>query len=102
MAARTLPQTKHTIVQHSGFGYGGDHMFAKGLETRRVATVALARKIEQAGGLLFDSYAKAEDFAEAAMYPPDNSGLIPSARGTFAGLEVDGLALYIPVREVVG
>ncbi len=102
MAARNLPSPKRTVVQHSGFGYNGDPIFSQGLETRQITTVAEARKVEKAGGILFDSYEEAERFADKAMYPADNRGMVPTARGTFSAVEIDGLALYIPVREVVG
>lgn len=90
---------QRTIVRHSGYGYAGNPQFARGLETRAVATKALAGKIRKAGGLLFEGpdggYGAAESYAEAEMYRT-TSGLIPAAPGTFAELEVDGLAVYIP------
>lgn len=91
----------HTVVQHSGFGYAGDTTFRRGLESRTV-TPAQARKVEKAGGILFETYVEAEDFAEKAMFPPGAFTMIPEARGTFSTVQVDGLAVYVPVREVVG
>jgi hypothetical protein len=103
---------KWTIVQHSGYGYAGKPGFEHAVETRMLATVAEQRRAKKAGGLLFDSWKEAEDFAEGANHPPDHeeialkgellSGLHPAAKGTFSKLLVDGLAIYIPVREVTG
>jgi hypothetical protein len=98
----SVSDDRYTVVQHSGYGYAEDPQFRQALETRRVSTAAEARKIERAGGLVL-SYEEAERFAEKAMYPPDaGNWLIPAAQGTFADLQVDGLAVYLPVREVVG
>lgn len=93
---------KWTVVQHSGFGYNGDPTFARGLESRRVTTKAESTRVERVGGLLFDSYGKAEDFCDTAAYPEGYVGLTPCARASFADATVDGLRIYVPVREVVG
>lgn len=102
MAARNLPSRKWTIVQHSGYGYGADPLFARGLESRVVTTVAEARRVEAAGGELFDSYNAAEDFVERASYPDGYGGLIPQAQGAFSEVLFDDLAIYIPIRQAVG
>lgn len=96
--------SKWVVVQHSGMGYRGDETFARMLETRMVSGKKIEMKVTKAGGILFDSYGEAEDFAEAAMYPPDNDNgsLIGKAQGTFSNEEIDGLRIYIPVRKVVG
>jgi hypothetical protein len=94
---------KWTVVQHSAMAAKGDATFARGLESSLVTTAADRTRVEQAGGLLFDSYGEAEDFCDTAMYPnPDYLGLVPQAAGTFSDLTVDGLKIYIPVREVLG
>lgn len=93
---------KITIVQHSGFGYGANPQFEAGVETRILHTKKEENLVTKVGGLLFDSYAKAEDFCEEAMYGSGNDGLIPEVKGTFSDKEIDGLRIYIPVREVVG
>jgi hypothetical protein len=96
--------SKWVVVQHSGYGYRGDETFKQMLETRMVTGKKIESKVTRAGGILFDSYGEAEDFAEAAMYPPesDNGSLIGKAQGTFSNEEIDGLAIYVPVRKVVG
>lgn len=99
-----MPSTdvKYTVVQHSAFGYKDDPQFEAGLETRRVTTQKAQRDVIKVGGLLFDGQHEAETFCDEAMYPVGVEGLIPAARGTFAALKVDSLAVYISVREVVG
>lgn len=90
----------YVIVQHSGFGYNADPQFEKGLETRRIPDKKTLTAIEKAGGVVME-YLAAEEFCEKAMYP-SNAGMIPNARGTFADLTVDGLRVYVPVRQIVG
>lgn len=91
---------KYTIVQHSAMGYKKDTCFAKGLESRSVVTPASQKRVQEAGGLLFDEWEEAEAYAEKEMYQPDNKSLIPNAPGTFSKHQVEGLALYIPVTKV--
>lgn len=94
-------KTKYAIVQHSGWGYKKDPQFIRGLEVRAVSGKEI-HAVEKAGGLLFDSYMAAQDFEDTAPYPPGYTKLIPNAQGTFSNLTIDGLAVYIPVRKVVG
>jgi hypothetical protein len=87
----------YTIVQHSGFGYGGNTQFEKALETRHVSTQRDAEAIRRAGGIVFQTYIAADGFTEREQYPPGHAGLIPDASGEFsATIKVDGLALYLP------
>lgn len=94
-----MPIDKYTVVQHSGFGYGGKTGFKQGLEVRAVTRQAEVRKVEKAGGILFDSYAEADKFCDEATEGP---GIYPQAKGNFAREAIDGLRIYIPVREVKG
>ena len=89
-----------TVVQHSAFAAKGDYTFRKGLESAHIRTKADRTKVEKAGGLLFETYGAAEDFAESAMFPQGYMGMVPKAQGTFAGQDIDGRAIYVPVREV--
>jgi hypothetical protein len=57
--------------------------------------------VEGVGGVLLDSYEDASDLAEQVNYPPETQGLYPAAKGTFAEQKIEGLAIYVPVREVV-
>jgi len=92
-----------TIVQHSAYGYKGNPQFKQGLETRKVNTNAEVNRVGAAGGVIFPSYREAEDTAMNWMYPPGHSGgIIPDAKGTFSDKEIDGLKIYIPLREVTG
>lgn len=93
---------KYTMVQHSGYGYAKKPGFEHGVEVRMITTVAEVRKVEKAGGILFDSGAEAYAFEESASFPEGHEGLYPKAAGTFSSEKIDGLAIYIPVREVKG
>ena len=94
---------KYVIVQHSGYGYKGDPQFRKGLEYRTVSNKAFINRITKAGGLVFDTHKEATDFESSAPYPKGYDGLIPIAQGTFhPTIQVDGLAIYLPVVKVVG
>jgi hypothetical protein len=93
---------KYTIVQHSAFGYKGDRQFERGVESRQVDIKVQQDRVIKAGGVLFDTYSEAEDFAMKAMYPEGYPGLTPRVEGTFSDKQVDGLRIYIPVRKVVG
>jgi hypothetical protein len=93
--SRNLKDFKHTLVQHSGFGYGSKVAFYKGVETRTLETGMDVLRVAVAGGLIYNSYAEAEDAAEAENYPEEHTGIIPCVEGTFADLEIDGLRVYI-------
>lgn len=86
----------YTVVQHSGFGYADDPQFARGLESRRLRTAGERNVVEHVGGMVFDGYAAAEDYAFAQMYPPGVSGMIPAVHGRFAEQCIDGLRIYLP------
>lgn len=89
----------HTVVQHSGYGYKGDPQFIKGLESRTVDTRATLDRVKKAGGVLFHSYAQAEDYCMEEMYrtaPPGAFTLTPQAPGEFSDRVVDGLRIYVP------
>ena len=93
---------KWTIVQHSGYGYSSNPQFEHAVETRVLANNAEVRTVNQVGGLVLDSYMEAEDFCDKANYPEGNSSIIPTARGTFSHRTIDGLKIYIPLREATG
>ena len=94
----TEMDTKWTVVQHSGFGYKGDTTFAKALESRMAQRKVDQKKILRVGGVLFDSYKEAEDFCDTAA----GDGPVPAVKGTFSDKMIDGLAIYIPLRQVLG
>lgn len=101
MGKQKADKTRWTLVQHSAAGYKGDPQFAKGLEVREVEFRVDQRKVEEAGGVLFDTYIEASDAADDWPYV-DNDSLIPNAQGEFAQQEIDGLRIYIPVRKILG
>ncbi len=90
-----------TIVQHSGFGYGGKPGFEHAVET-----VALNRKsektlVESVNGIIFPTYRDASVFEEQANYPAGTEGIYPDAKGTFSEKRIIGLRIYIPVRNAI-
>lgn len=87
---------KWTVVQHSGHRKPG---FGKGLEEAQITRKGQAEKITAAGGLVFDDYKSASRFCDNEQYQPDNQGLYPRAPGSFSTIEIDGRALYIPVKQ---
>lgn len=91
---------KWTLVQHSGYGYGGNAGFKYGLETREINNVTDLRKVMKAGGVVFDNYMDAGRAEEELPYK-NNSSLYPKVHGTFSDEMIDGLRIYIPVREIV-
>ena len=96
---------KWTIVQHSAYGYKRNPQFEAAVETRMLDNAGQISRVKRCGGILFDSYRDAEDFAEKANYPDDNPSIIPEAKGRFSKVVfIDDLALYIPVRnnEAIG
>lgn len=89
---------KWTVVQHSGFGYAQKPGFEKAVEVRNLTTVGEMRKVEKAGGVVFDNYREADDFCDSENFPEGVPGvpLYPSVRGTFSFTEIDGLRIYVP------
>lgn len=98
MATRRKATPMYTIVQHSGYGYGQKPAFEHGLETRSVTTLTEQKAVQRAGGILL-SNREAEEFADKEMYPESVDGLVPQAPGTFSDKCVDGLCIYIPLKE---
>ena len=94
--------TKFTIVQHSAMAYKGDTDFRHGLEEYFIRTKREENKVLKAGGIIFDSYIEASDFCMKAMYPNESDGLIPEAKGIFSESDLNGLKIYIPIREIIG
>ena len=91
----------YTLVQHSGYGYAEKPGFAKGLEVRSLSTRAEANLVARVNGMIFMDYADAEDAAMELMYPLDYNGIYPAFKGTFSDKKIDGLAIAIPLRQVV-
>lgn len=91
----------YTIVQHSAWGYRGDPGFKQGLETREITSRSEKNIVERVGGMVFEDYSKAEDTALELSYPPANTGLYPTFQGSFSNKKIDGLAIAIPLRQVV-
>lgn len=91
----------YTVVQHSAYGYLMNPTFKGGLETRSLRLKSEKMKVLQVGGLVFDTYSAAEDYAEEEMYKDlDNLTLVPNAPGEFSKHTIDGLRIYIPKTKV--
>ncbi len=97
----TRVKTCWTLVQHSGYGYGGNEGFAQGLELRSIETVGERNRVLKAGGVIYDDYEAAMVAEMNGMYPKGTVGIYPQAQGTFSKQKVDDLAIYIPDRTPV-
>lgn len=95
--------TVYTIVQHSAYGYKGNPQFEKAVEVTGLTTRGEAHLVVRVGGITFSDFRAAEDFAEHANYPePEKQGIIPAVQGTFSKKMINGLRIYVPVRNAVG
>lgn len=98
-ASRRAP-SKWTLVQHSGYGFGGDTQFIRAVEIASIETKKEIDTIEKLGGLIFDSYIDADEAEYAENYPdPNDQSIIPNCRGTFARAKISGLKIYIPLSK---
>lgn len=91
----------YAIVQHSGYAEGARPQFEKAVEHVQV-TAAQAKKVRNADGLVVEDWLEGDELADRINYPADYEGLVPSALGTFSDVRIDGLRVYVPVRQVVG
>jgi hypothetical protein len=88
----------YTIVRHSGTTTGHTE-FKQGLEEVALHRQSQVDKVKQLGGILFDTYSEARDWAMKEQYPEDYSGLIPKAPGSFTrSFTVHDLPLYLPTQ----
>lgn len=94
-----MEPAQYTLVQHSGYVVGGKRQLLTGLEECGVCTEEQRKRVERAGGLLFDSIEEATAFAYEEMYPENYPGLIPLAPGRFSHHTIRGLPLYIPNKQ---
>jgi hypothetical protein len=84
---------KYTLVKHSA---ASTHpSFKRAVELRSI-TAKQAEAVVKAGGLIFNSYAEAQDAEMEKNYPPSVKGLIPSVAGSFSSIKVDGYPVYVP------
>lgn len=91
----------HTLVQHSGYGYGRKPGFAKAVEIRSLSAKE-EKAVRKAGGLIIPDYGFAGQMEEAVNFPPEVQGLYPRCRGTFLPMEVDQLKVYLPTEYCRG
>jgi hypothetical protein len=99
-----LTDEKWTLVQHSAYGYGEKPGWEKAVETRQITTPAELKRVQDAGGMIFDSYGEADDQEMKSNYPEGTGDKImyPSVLGTFSDKQLDGLKIYVPARQVIG
>jgi hypothetical protein len=96
-----LKTTQYTLVQHSAAGYKHDPTFDYAVEERLLSLDSHVKAVQAAGGVLFDSYMAASDAAEAENYPPEVESIVPHVRGHFSRQDIDGLRIYVPLRQAV-
>lgn len=99
-----LKDEKWTLVQHSAYGYQEKPGWEKAVETRRITTEAELKRVQEAGGMVFDSYNEADDQEYKSNYPQGAGDTLtyPEVKGTFSDKELDGLRIYVPIRQVIG
>lgn len=88
-----------TLVQHSGFGYGGKSEFAKAVEVRNICSRSMENRVRKAGGMIFESYLAASD-AEDKINGVTGDRPFLQAAGRFSDERLDNLPIYIPATEV--
>ena len=88
----------YTLVQHSLFALGGYPEFRHTVETHSV-TPEQARDVQKVGGVLFPSFKEALAATEIENYPSNDAGTAPRCQGTFSGMKLDGLRVYIPAKR---
>lgn len=90
-----------TLVQHSAFAFGGNDVFAKGVEVRHISGTMI-EKVKGIGGMVLKTHDAATEAAFKENYPGGKRDgqmtLEPSVLGEFSKLLVDGLRVYIPRR----
>ena len=91
---------KFTLVQHSGYGYGGKLEFVRAVQIQTLVQKRLVEQVLKAGGVVFDSMLEADEREYAENYPDrEYGGLIPHVLGRFSDKKIDGLRIYIPARK---
>lgn len=91
--------TKYTLVQHSGYGYGGKETFKKAVEVMHLDGPRDVALVSKYGGLIYNTYAEARR-AEEYLNGIDGKRPFLSVPGTFlAPVKIDGLALYVPPKS---
>jgi hypothetical protein len=101
-----LKEEKWTLVQHSAYGYQEKPGWEKAVETRQITTEAELKRVQAAGGMVFDSYNEADDQEYKSNYPQGagDTLMYPAVLGTFSSTMIDGLRIYIPAstRQIIG
>jgi hypothetical protein len=104
-----LKEEKWTLVQHSAFGYQEKPGWDKAVETRLITTDVELKRVESVEGFVFDNYNEASSQEYKSNYPDgveiegrEFTLTYPEVKGTFSDKELDGLKIYIPLRQIIG
>ena len=89
---------QYVLVQHSGWGYGGQPEFARAVESRYLPDEERGAA-EALGVTIFQGYAEGSAAEEEENWPEGYEGIIPRVRGWFTSEKMNGLAYY---RQSVG
>ena len=89
-----LKGTKYTLVEHSGLPLA--------VELKSVRTEAQVKRIEEAGGVLFDSYEDADSAEYNYNYTGVEDGLNPNClnTGDFSRKLFGGSKIFVPTRGI--
>lgn len=85
-----------TLIWHTGWTETQHVEFERAVQSSPIRSTVERRAVLLAGGLVFEEYAAAEDFAEAVNYPPSVQGLIPFFDGQIVPTQINGLSVYVP------
>lgn len=88
-----LKELKYTLINHSGLPFA--------VELAAVNTTGQLQRVNDAGGVIFDTYSEASDAEEQYNYPPQVTGLHPNCTlvGRFSNKRIQGGAIFVPNTE---
>lgn len=89
------PACLYTVCRHSGYVFSGSPEFAFALESKAIPK-SEAGRVSAAGGIVFQTYAQAEDYCDRETAAADGSPFVYRARGRFSHETVGGLPIYVP------
>ncbi|MGD1523968.1 hypothetical protein [Vibrio owensii] len=85
-----LSEKKYTLVAHNGLA--GYSMLSS------ISTEAQLSKVQNEGGIIFDTYKQADDAEYSANYA-QTDGAIKEKSGHFSKIKHDGERIFIPTQE---
>lgn len=94
------PTEEYTLVQHSAWVVKRDPDFKHAVEECLIPNTARLCRIYNENGLILNSFNKAYKKAFEVNYPPEVSGVIPHAKGTFSQrVKIGDAHVYIPEKK---